>query len=64
MRTTRGGASQGHEQLELAQFYLAANAHLGELASPTRAEVKGFVVVYSMHKHVLAALMVPMTGVG
>ena len=54
----------GHNrlQLELAQFYLAANDYVGKLASPTRTEVQGFVVVYNLRKQVLAGLMVPMAG--
>ncbi len=48
--------------LELAGFYVAANRHLGQFTSPTRADVKGFVVVYNLHNQVLAASMVPMTG--
>jgi hypothetical protein len=48
--------------LELAQFYLAANQHLGQFTSPTGVDVKGFVVVYNMHNQVLTGLMVPMAG--
>lgn len=49
--------------LELAQFYLPANEYLGTFTSPALDDVQGFVIVYNWHAHVVAALMVPMTGV-
>jgi tetratricopeptide (TPR) repeat protein len=49
--------------LELAQFYLPANEYLGKFTSPRPEDVQGFVIVYNWHAHVVAALMVPMTGV-
>ena len=49
-------------QLDLARFYLAANDHLATLTTPTREEIRGFVVVYNWRAHVVAALMVPMAG--
>jgi len=50
------------KQLEFAQFYRAANQHLRTLTSPEPEDVRGFVVVYNWNAQVVAALMVPMTG--
>jgi hypothetical protein len=49
-------------QLELAQFYLAANDYLGQLTAPQTDEIQGFVVVFNAQNHVLSGLMVPMAG--
>jgi hypothetical protein len=46
--------------LELAEFCLAANDHLGRLPTPARSRIRGFVLVYNLAHQVLAGLMVPM----